>query len=148
MIIRDGLQRKKSVLDRLESDRDVWVATADENGKAHLVPFSLIWDGTYIIVATELRSKSAVNMEKYRQARLAIGDTRDVTIIETKVEIVALEKASDTVSELFTAKCGWDPRTAMGDWAYFYMTPLKIQAWQNEEELKGRDLMKGGHWIV
>ena len=42
---RDRPQRLIDALARLESDLDVWVATAGSDGTPYLVPLSLDWDG-------------------------------------------------------------------------------------------------------
>lgn len=147
MAIRDTGQRKLDVLHKLEHERDVWVATADSSACAHLVPFSLSWDGADIIVATKLSSRSARNVSQSGQARLALGDTREVVILDVRVRVLGLDAAGVETSEQFTARNGWDPRMATGEWVYFFMTPITVQAWASEEELTGRMVMKKGDWL-
>jgi hypothetical protein len=38
--MRSAAQRKSDAIEKLNSDQDVWVATADDRGIAHLVPLS------------------------------------------------------------------------------------------------------------
>jgi nitroimidazol reductase NimA-like FMN-containing flavoprotein (pyridoxamine 5'-phosphate oxidase superfamily) len=45
-------QRKHDTLARLERDVDAWVASADSNGNAYLVPLSYVWDSSVLIMAT------------------------------------------------------------------------------------------------
>jgi hypothetical protein len=40
---RPRAQRKADALKRLQEEVDCWVASADEVGNAHLVPFSYYW---------------------------------------------------------------------------------------------------------
>lgn len=57
--MRSTGQRKSDAIDKLEKDQDVWVATADERGIAHLVPLSLCWHDGKAVVAVEGRSRRA-----------------------------------------------------------------------------------------
>jgi hypothetical protein len=148
MLVRDAFQRKKHVLDRLEHDRDVWVATADVEGRAHLVPFSLSWDGIQVITATNLDSITARNVLRSHQARLALADTRDVVILDVSVEVTNVDRAPQGVCDQFITRNGWDPREAAGKWAYFLMIPMRVQAWESEEELNGRNIMVHGKWLA
>ncbi|HUD11288.1 MAG TPA: pyridoxamine 5'-phosphate oxidase family protein [Candidatus Saccharimonadia bacterium] len=144
--MRTAKERQDDTLYKLLHERDVWVATADASGRAHLVPFSLVWDGEHIIAATEILSRTIKNIRVSGQARLAIGDTRDVVIIEVQIKIMPLESASTEMGDLFLKRTGWHPRDAQRE-AYLLMTPIIIQAWKNEEELHGRTIMKDGIWI-
>ena len=42
---RSRAQRVADTRDRLRTDVDCWVASADEVGDAYLVPLSYYWDG-------------------------------------------------------------------------------------------------------
>ncbi|HEY2004042.1 MAG TPA: pyridoxamine 5'-phosphate oxidase family protein [Candidatus Saccharimonadia bacterium] len=132
---------------QLQTQRDVWVATADHRGRPHLVPFSLDWDGTRVVAATPSASITVRNIKASELARLAVGDTRDVLLLDVQVKLVPVTEADPQVSEHFNARNQWDPRTATGDWVYLVMTPVSVQAWQSEEELEGRMLMRDGHWL-
>jgi hypothetical protein len=79
--VRDAGERKTDTVARLEGDADIWVATASA-GRAHLVPLSLAWDGAHVILATPANSPTARNAAASGQMRLALGTSRDVTIIE------------------------------------------------------------------
>lgn len=150
MAIRNFEERKQDVLDRLEHDRDVWVATADSGGQPHLVPFSLVWDGANVIVATVARSVTTRNVEASRQVRLAIGgSTRDVVLIDAELEaLVAATEVADGMAELFLKRTGWDARHTQSPYAYLTLKPVRILAWNSEEELEGRVIMSGGVWRV
>jgi pyridoxamine 5'-phosphate oxidase-like protein len=147
MTIRNVLERKNHVLYRLQHSRDVWVATA-HFGRAHLVPLSLSWDGVRVIAATKRNSLTARNLEQSHQARVSVGDTRDVVLLDVVVEVVPVGEPGSAVSEQFIIRNGWDPREANGDWVNLIMTPIRIQAWQSEEELVGRTIMTHGTWLT
>src|SRR5262245_9025251 len=59
---RSQQQRKQDTLGRLETDADVWIATADTAGDAYLVPLSFLWDGTGVIVSTPRSSTTGRNL--------------------------------------------------------------------------------------
>lgn len=56
---RNLQQRKQDTLGRLESDVDAWVAAADAEGDAYLLPLSFLWDGSAVIVSTPRSSVTA-----------------------------------------------------------------------------------------
>lgn len=79
-------QRKHDALNRLDHDIDAWVATAGPaNGVPHLVPLSFLWDGTTMLIATPSASATSRNLQATGRARLGIGPTRDLVLIEATV---------------------------------------------------------------
>ena len=54
---RPPRERRRDVLERLERDVDLWVATGDEGtGTPRLVPLSFNWDGETLLLATPAAS--------------------------------------------------------------------------------------------
>jgi hypothetical protein len=51
------------------------------------------------------------------------------------------------VAETFAAKL-WDARKSTPRYGYFRITPRRVQAWREENELSGRELMTDGSWLV
>jgi nitroimidazol reductase NimA-like FMN-containing flavoprotein (pyridoxamine 5'-phosphate oxidase superfamily) len=142
-------QRKQDALQRLEQDIDAWVATADpESGVPYLVPLSFLWDGRTVLVATPASSPTGRNLQASGRVRLGIGPTRDVVMIEGTVQAVAATEITQEVGDAFAAKTGFDPRRLSGPYLYFRIQPELVQAWREANELQGRDLMRGGHWLV
>jgi Pyridoxamine 5'-phosphate oxidase len=125
---------------------DAWVASAGPTDGPYLVPLSFLWDGAKITVATPESSPTARNLTATGKVRLAIGPTRDVVLIEGTVEVFTREVVPDDVADAFAAKL-WEPRNQTARYAYFLITPLRIQAWREENELSGRDLMRDGCWL-
>lgn len=137
------LQRKQDTLGRLEADEDAWIATADVDGGAYLVPLSFLWDGIGVIVSTPLSSPTARNLARGARVRVGIGELRDVSLIEGTAEPVD----DDTAKDAFVAKNGWDPRAETAEYAFFRIIPDRIQAWRERNELAGRTVMRGGVWL-
>ena len=91
----EGVEKLRIVRAKLAADTDLWVASANATGDAYLVPLSFSWDGEYLTVATPQRSRTARNLRRARWARMALGPTRDVVIVEGPVEEMAVT-ADDT----------------------------------------------------
>ncbi len=146
---RTQQQRKQDALNRLEHDADAWVATADGgSGTPYLVPLSFLWDGSALLVATPSSSPTARNLQATGKVRLGIGPTRDLVLIEGTVHALAAAEIPDEVGDAFAAKTGFDPRQLTRPYLYFRIHPQRLQAWREANELKDRELMRGGHWVV
>ena len=142
-------QRKHDTLQRLEHDVDAWVATAGgESGTPYLVPLSFLWDGDTVLVATLAASPTGRNLQATRKARVGIGPTRDVVLIEGTVDAVPATEIPAEVGDAFAAKTGFEPRALAGPYLYFRIRPQRIQVWREVNELAGRELMRGGEWLV
>jgi hypothetical protein len=146
---RPPQRRRQDTLDRLERDVDAWVATADAaSGTPYLVPLSFLWDGGSLLIATPSSSPTGRNLQATGKARVGIGPTRDLVLIEGTVgEILAAAEVPDEVGDAFAAKSGFDPRQLTG-YSYFRIHPQRLQAWREANELKDRELMSGGQWRV
>jgi hypothetical protein len=145
---RDRRQRRADTLTRLASDVDVWVATADADGTPYLVPLSLDWDGTRVIVCAEATSRTIENLLRSRVARLGLGPTRDVVMIDAVVdETLTAAEVEDSLADGYASRAGWDPRQAPGQYIYVSLRPRRVQAWREANELAGRTLMRDGEWL-
>jgi hypothetical protein len=139
-------QRRADTLEKLRTDVDLWVASADGQGEAYLVPLSFVWDGATITIATPRASRTARNLVRAGRARVALGPTRDVVIVDGTVEEIPLGADPDR-EDAHAVATGFDPRTLSEEYVYLRITPERIQAWREADELRGRELMRGGDWI-
>lgn len=144
---RSTEQRKKDTLAKLEQEVDVWVATAGAGGEAYLVPLSYLWDGHTLTMSTVEASPTARNLTAAGRVRLGFGPTRDVVMIEGTVESFTRESVPDELADAFAAK-HWDSRKEPKPYGYYRVTPRTIQAWREENELRGRTIMRDGAWLV
>lgn len=144
---RSRSQRRADTLAKLRGDVDLWVSSADEVCNAYLVPLSYYWDDTTLTIATPRASRTATNLVRAGWARVALGPTRDVVIIEGQVEAIPI--GTDTRLEDAHAKAtGFDPRTLADEYLYLRITPHSIQAWREANELEDRQLMRRGEWLA
>jgi general stress protein 26 len=149
-VTRSLEQRKEDALAKLTAkDTNVWVASASTTGAVHLVPVSHTWNGSQVVLATGASSLTVKNAETNGRVCLALGETRDVVVIEANlVEAVPAPKAPWKLAEGYAAQSGWDPRTEAGDYVYLVLGPERIQVWQEGEDLAGRTVMRNGSWVT
>ena len=132
---------------RLAEDVDCWVASASV-GAPHLIPLSFFWDGRDLFVATLAASATSRNLLAAGKVRVGVGPTRDVVLIEATARAMNDDEIVPEFADAFAMNAGFDPRMESDQYLYFRITPQRIQAWREADELPGRDLMRGGVWIT
>ncbi len=145
---RSRSARRRDTEHRLAHDIDLWVASASRDGVPHLVPLSFDWDGESVLLATPATSPTGRNLAASHTVRLGLGPTRDVTMLEGGVEVVALEDLPGVEADRFATRTGFDPRSEGGSYAWFRVRPRRVRAWREADELAGRDLMRDGEWLT
>jgi hypothetical protein len=145
---RSRAQRRRDTEHRLTHDIDVWVATASADGAPYLVPLSFDWDGEALLVATPADSPTGRNLTASRAVRLGLGHTRDVSMIEGEVEVLELDALPPEQGDRFAVRTGFDPRAEAAPYGWFRISPRRIQAWREANELPGRELMRDGRWLI
>ncbi|MHB8341698.1 MAG: pyridoxamine 5'-phosphate oxidase family protein [Mycobacteriales bacterium] len=123
-------------------------STASADGDPYLAPLSFDWDGETLVVATPTTSPTGRNLAVTRAARLALGDTRDVSMIDGQVEVVEIDALAEQRADRFAQRSGFDPRALATPYRWFRISPRRIQPWREANELAGRDLMDDGRWLT
>jgi len=126
---------------------DVWVGTASASGAPHLVPLSLAWVDERAVIAVPGDSVTARNLAACGEARLAVGPTRDVVMIDAAVDKRVDVGADPVLDEAYARQADWDPRTSAG-YVFFVLRPERVQAWREADEIPDRTLMRAGAWLV
>jgi hypothetical protein len=148
--IRTRAERIRDSRAALETSVDLWVATAttgdDGAVRPHLVPLSLAWLDERVVVAVEASSRTAAGLQIGGTARLAVGPTRDVVMIDAVVERTVPVRDDAELAERYADRSDWDPREDAGNYVYVVLRPERIQAWREANELAGRTLMLRGRW--
>jgi hypothetical protein len=111
------------------------------------VPLSFDWDGETMLIATPKDSPTGKNLAMSRIARLGLGHTRDVSMIDADVEVIEIDSLPQDRGDRFADHTGFDPRALDTPYRWFRLTPRRIQAWREANEIAGRDLMRDGHWL-
>ena len=145
---RSRAQRRRDTEHRLDHDVDLWVASASPGAAPYLVPLSFDWDGETLLLATPAESPTGRNLAATGTARLALGHTRDATLIDGEVEVLELGALPQERASRFAARTGFDPREESATFRWFRVRPHRIQAWREATELRGRDLMRAGLWLA
>jgi hypothetical protein len=168
---RTRAERKVDTLAKLQGPVvDAWVATASvpdsaaaavdpagpsEGGRGtsslaepYLVPLTLAWLRDRIVLASDGKSPTVANIAATGKARLSLGTTRDVVMIDALLEeTFPVAEAPPWVADGYAANTDWDPRGAGGSYVYVILRPDRIQAWRESNEIQGRTLMRAGEWL-
>jgi hypothetical protein len=145
---RERMTRKADLLAALTAPAaDVWVATASPDAAPYLVPLSLAWIDDRAVIALEERSVTARNLAASGVARLAVGPTRDVALIDVVLERSVGVDDDEPLGEAYAAQADWDPRGVPG-YVFLVLRPTRIQAWRESNELSGRVLMRDAVWLI
>ncbi|MGH9246670.1 MAG: pyridoxamine 5'-phosphate oxidase family protein [Acidimicrobiales bacterium] len=148
---RTGEERKADALEKLgERHADVWVASASSSGSPHLVPLSLAWDGERVILVGEPSAVTVRNIIASGTARLGLGPTRDIVMIDAVLDAVVEVGDADTdtmIGETFARQADWDPRGAGEDFVFLLLRPRRMQVWREANEIAGRTVMRDGAWL-
>jgi hypothetical protein len=114
----------------------------------YLVPLSLAWIDDRVVLALAAGSRTARNVRARGAARLALGPTRDVVMIDAVLERVVPVGDAGPWGDRYAAQADWDPRDAGGDYVYLVLRPERVQAWREADEIAGRTLMRDGAWLT
>jgi hypothetical protein len=69
-------------------------------------------------------------------------------MIEGDVEVLEIDALTQNRGDRFAARAGFNPRALATRYRWFRISPRRIQAWREENELAGRELMRDGRWMV
>src|ERR687894_1646433 len=139
---RPRAERRRDTEHRLAHDVDCWAATASADGAPYLVPLSFDRDGGSLLVATPTDSPTGRNLAATRTVRLALGHTRDVSMIDGEVEVLEIDALPQERADQFAARTGFDPPEEAAPYRWFRILPRRIRAWREANELEGRELMR------
>ena len=145
---RTAEQRRRDTEHRLAHDVDAWVASCTADGAPYLIPLSFDWDGESLLLATPTGSPTGRNLAASRSVRLALGLTRDVVMIDGAVEYLEIAALPADRADRLAVRSGFDPRSLTTEYRWFRISPSRIQAWREVDELAGRELMQGGRWLI
>lgn len=140
-------ERVRDTLQRLVTERDVWVSTAHPDHGPHQVPLWFLWDGRAVWMCTGAASVTARNVREEPRVRLALPDTFDVVLFQGEAECFPDQEVPAGAAEAFADKFGWDPRAEEASFVYVCVAPRTVCAWRGVPELRGRVIMRDGMWL-
>jgi hypothetical protein len=140
-------ERQTHARRRLESGFQMWLATAGDDRGAHLIPVAYVWDGSDLYTATFATSRTAANTRSRSHARVAVGDTSDVVMVDAGASLIEVPHIGADIAERY-ASVSTDPRTYPADMFVFVrLRPRRIQVWNGVHEFVGRTVMRDGQWL-
>lgn len=123
----------------------MWVASASLDGTSYLVPLSFDWDGAALLLATPAESVTGKHLAATGAARLGLGDTRDVSMIDGRVKTLEMDELPQERADRFATRTGFD-RGLSTRYRWFLISPQRIQA--RGERASWRELMHEARWLV
>ena len=67
-------------------------------------------------------------------------------MIEGDVEVLEMDALPPEQGDRFAERTGFDPRELSTPYRWFRVTPRRVQAWREVDELPDRELMRDGRW--
>jgi hypothetical protein len=64
------------------------------------------------------------------------------------VEVLEIDALPQERGDRFAARTGFDPRAPATPYRWFGISPRRIQAWREVNELPDLELMRDGRWLV
>ncbi|PXX55608.1 general stress protein 26 [Nocardia tenerifensis] len=138
-------QRRADALDRLGTSHQMWLATAGKNDGPHLIPVAYIWNTNALTTATFERSRTVANLRTIPRARVAIGDTADLIMIDAAASFIPVDAIDPAAADRY-AQVSHDPRSMPG-FIYIQLVPQRIQVWNGFHEFTERTVMAEGRWL-
>ena len=99
------------------------------------------------MIAVAAGSRTARDLAARGRCRMAVGPTRDVTMVDAELERTVPVDQDQALAEAYAAQADWDPRGSEG-YVYQVLRPVRVQAWREVDEIPGRTLMRDGEWVV
>lgn len=109
---------------RLETERNLWLATVRPNGAPHLVPIWFVWHENKAFLCTSENSRKAKNIANEPRVMFALEGGDDPVLIEGIARI--LEDTPDEIVESFRHKFNWDITSDSTYNAVIEITPQRI----------------------
>ena len=130
---------------RLEREFQMWLSTGGQAGP-HLIPVAFVVDDGAIVTATGESSRTVRNLRETGRARVAVGTTSDVVMVDTALDaLVPVPEVATDVADRFAA-VSHDPRRMPG-YVFIRLLPRRVQVWNGFHEFPGRTVMLKGEWL-
>ncbi|WP_210749841.1 hypothetical protein [Nocardia vermiculata] len=107
---------------------------------------AFVEDGAAIVTATGANSKTVRNLRGSGRARVAVGTTSDVVMVDATLDgLISVNEVVADLADRFAA-VSHDPRQLPG-YIYIRLRPRRIQVWNGFHEFAGRTVMLDGEWL-
>src|SRR6187431_1802379 len=91
---------------RLETERNLWLATVRKDGSPHLVPIWFVWHKNKVFLCTSRNSLKAKNIAHDARVMFALEGGDDPVLIQATAKI--LDETPTEIVDAFQSKFDWD----------------------------------------
>ena len=113
---------------RLETERNLWLATVRPNGRPHLVPLWFAWHDGLIYICIQPNSVKAHNLAQTPLVSLSLEDGSDVVICEGETAVIPTPYPTAVIA-IFQQKYDWNITTDNDYTQLIAITPHKWLSW-------------------
>jgi hypothetical protein len=114
---------------RLQTERNIWLATTRPNGKPHLIPIWFVWVDERFYICTGETSVKVHNLRANSRASVALEDGNKPLIAECTARLVE-NPFPDAVVQAFIQKFNWEISSDRSYGTLIELTPEKWLSWQ------------------
>ena len=118
---------------RLQTERNVWLATVRPSGRPHLVPIWFVWVDERFWICTSASTKTR-NIAGNSKVSVALESGNDPIVAEGTA-IVHTEPYPLAVAEAFAEKFDWDITQPASDGSYDALIEIVVDRWLFENPL-------------
>lgn len=109
---------------RLETERNLWLATVRPNQTPHLVPIWFVWANDKAYICTAAGSVKAKNIAQNPNVVFALENGDDPVLIEGTAQII--ESLPQNVVEAFQTKFDWNIQYDSTYTLVIEITPIRV----------------------
>ena len=113
---------------KLETERNIWLASVRPDERPHLVPVWFVWCHGKVYICTDPSSVKSRNLQQNARVALALENGTQPVICEGQAEPVSAPWPADVIA-LFRQKYDWDISTEEQYAELIEVTPEKWLAW-------------------
>jgi nitroimidazol reductase NimA-like FMN-containing flavoprotein (pyridoxamine 5'-phosphate oxidase superfamily) len=118
-------------LERLTTERNIWLATVRPDGRPHLIPLWFAWHNDLIYICIQPNSVKAQNLIENPLVSLSLEDGNKPLICEGESAVIPSPYPS-AVTAIFKQKYNWDITTDSDYTQLVAVTPHKWLSWGSD----------------
>jgi nitroimidazol reductase NimA-like FMN-containing flavoprotein (pyridoxamine 5'-phosphate oxidase superfamily) len=118
----------QAIIDKLNAQQNIWIASVREDGRPHLVPVWFVWFQEKIYFGTESRSVKARNLRANPRVAAALEEGAHPVICEGTAKQFP-KPWPDALLAAFMAKYEWDLTQEHQYHDVWEITPVKWLRW-------------------
>lgn len=101
------MELSQEVKGKLETGKNIWLASVRSDGRPHLVPVWFVWLGDKVFLSIDPTSVKARNISGNANVALALEDGSSPVICEGEAHLLS-PPLPEEVTQRFFSKYGWE----------------------------------------